>query len=72
MYFIPCTQNQKFIKENFQNISIDIEACDSHVQEELYLVENVFQNQEVEYHAYTFSDQPVYDECGSHLGLLFT
>ena len=55
--FIPCIQDQKFIKENFQNISIDIEACDSLMQEELHPIENIFQNKDVEDHANFFSVQ---------------
>ena len=48
---------KKIIKENFENISIDIEACDSLVQEELHPVENIFQNKDVEDHATFFSFQ---------------
>ena len=69
--FSPCIQNQKFIKKNFQNTSIDIKACDSHVQKESQLIEDISQNKEIGDHAYSFSDQPtnehiVVEVLGSH------
>ena len=69
--FSPCIQNQTFIKQNFQNTSIDIKACDSHVQKESHLIEDISQNKEIGDHAYSFSDQPtneliVVEVLGSH------
>ena len=71
MSFSPCIQNQKFIKKNFQNTSIDIKACHSHVQKELHPIEDISQNKEIGDHAYSFSDQPTNEDItvevlGSH------
>ena len=41
--FSPCIQNQKFIRKIFQNTSIDIKACDSHVQKESHPIEDISQ-----------------------------
>lgn len=58
--FIPCIQDQKFVKEIFQSESID---RDNLVQEEFdhEMVEYFFQDNEVEAHDYVFPDPPVYN-----------